>query len=101
MHLIEKGKYRDEYLLTISELMQASTQIREAIIEWMPNKNGYYLVEVGYHQMETRRDNVRFYTFKVGSVEYNYFVSKGVPIDVLEAHKISLNELKMALLLTE
>lgn len=49
MHLIEKGKYRDEYLLTISELMQASTQIRKEIIEWMPNKNGYYLVEVGYH----------------------------------------------------
>ena len=101
MHLIEKGKYMDEYLLTISELMQASTQIRKEIIEWMPNKNGYYLVEVGYHRMETRRDHVHFHAYKVGNPMYIRCVSKGVPIDVLEAHKISLNELKMALLLTE
>ena len=101
MHLIEKGEYRDEYLLTISELMQASTHIRKEIIEWMPNKNGYYLVEVGYHQMETRRDHVYFHAYKVSNPIYIHFVSKGVPIGVLEAHKISLNELKMALLLTE
>ena len=90
MHLIEKGKYRDEYLLTISELMQASTKIRKEIIEWMPNKNGDYLVEVGYHRMETRRDHVYFHalpTMKEGNAVYNYLVSKGVPIDVLEAHK--------------
>lgn len=101
MHLIEQGEYRDDYLLTISELMQASTQIRKEIIEWMPNKNGYYLVEVSYHQMETRADHVYFHAYKVVNPMYIHFVSKGVPIDVLEAHKISLNELKMALLLTE